>query len=206
MILGCILTKTSRKIEPGMSSLLAVCDQVQPIFDHSKKLWERPEYLMRQEYVDYAIESHADWAVCLDDDEQFSDPLLFRSILKKLDDDVKCVQLVHLDLWDDKCRWRYPWNGQPQYFPFAWRPCAGQLIEKKPLHCGRAPASVFHEGKVHNVPFEICHVIHHGYKLRGDRIEKEARWREIDPNGSMCACNYNVYWSNVYVEDYPVKG
>ena len=202
MILGCILLKKGRDSDPGLSSLLAVCDEVQPVYDLTDGMWSQSESGLRQQYIDAAIERNADVCVTLDTDEYFTSSSRAREILARIEKAVRLVQFVRIDKWDDRCRYRWPWDGSLQHVACGWRPANGQRMSDRPIHCGRVPNSSALEGETLNVPMDACSVIHTGYQLKKDRDARLKRWKEIDPQG-RCMCDYDQFFSDKYIEGYP---
>ncbi len=140
------------------------------------------EINLRQQLWELAVQSSAEWILCLDADEVFEDRVVseIRTLVNQPHIDVIGFRLY--DFWDmEHYREDEFWNAHLRYAPFLVRYQSKfpyQWLET-PLHCGRFPQNVtLLPSAVSNLRLK-----HFGWATTEDRQIKYTRYKEADPDG-----------------------
>jgi hypothetical protein len=167
---------------------VAVCERVLAGLPHSivrldHSLFSR-EHELRQLQWRRTLEAQPDWILALDADEIFEDSI--RDHIRALVDqtEVDAIQFRLYDMWNER-QYREDafWRAHEGYWTLLVRPVPG-MAEEWPAqnqHAGRFPASAA------SLRAWTCRirVKHLGWMRPEDRIDKAARYRDLDSEGTF---------------------
>jgi len=214
MIYGVQVLHEDYEYRVSNDSMMRVADRLYCIVNHAEGFWrEAKQWELRQEYIDgvnsisrlhVPTESASanDWIVCLDGDEQISDPDLLRKTLGSLYEDHVAVAMPFVNLWDEGCRYRHLADGFVDYRVHCWRPRSWHKIDRtmSPSH---SPNGITGEGRIYEFQLHECAVIHYGNRDKAERERKIGERRALDPNAKAWGVDFDTWLSDKYVEPIP---
>lgn len=198
--------EADRYLATTLPALQALCDDVIVLLNNvdakTQKLVERSgvrafkddrewavnQPYMKEELTKRAYELHGDWILAVDADE------ILCATREELEDLFLLPEVAWsvyvTQLWDDETHYRPEisfWNIRL----YQSKPEMGYRFEKKPLHCGIAPAWAYHYGW-----YAPILLMHYGLMDVSNRKRKAERYKRHDPTGKWKPLSWYRWLSN----------